>query len=132
MTGKPHFEEIRRALPRQQQHLGDMPTREIHDSEGRSWVLGEVPSVGLDGTVRIALVAEDGDLMRRFANFPPDWHELTDDALIRLVRGSSNQTFHVSHEDRARPNDHPSEPQPGQVTRVADQEGSLPSGNDPS
>ena len=73
------------ALPRSQQHLGDRPTREIIDTDGRSWVLGEVPTVGLDGSVRNSLVAEDGDLMRRFPNFPENWAELPDRELIRLV-----------------------------------------------
>ncbi|MDQ6737610.1 MAG: hypothetical protein M3Z30_07910 [Gemmatimonadota bacterium] len=73
------------ALPRTQQHLGDRPTREVIDTDRRSWVLGEVPSVGLDGIVQNALVAEDGDLIRRFKNFPENWAELSDQALISLV-----------------------------------------------
>ncbi len=80
------------ALPRKQQHLGDRPTREIYDSEGRSWVLGEVPTRLRDGTFEMALVAEDGDLMRRFAQFPARWYELSDEMLIRLIQGPSGKT----------------------------------------
>ncbi|MDQ2890517.1 MAG: hypothetical protein M3R65_08185 [Gemmatimonadota bacterium] len=75
-------------LPRKQQHLGDRPTREVYDAQGRSWVLGEVGSRQKDGTCEVALVAEDGDLMRRFPAFPGNWHELSDEALVQLVQSS--------------------------------------------
>ncbi len=87
------------ALPRKQQHLGDRPTREIHDAEGRSWVLGVVPSRLKDGTVQTALVAEDGDLIRRFARFPEDWHQMSDDALVRLIQNPAGQACHEHGRD---------------------------------
>lgn len=83
-----------------------MPTREIHDAEGRSWVLGEVPSIRLDGTVEIALVAEDGDLMRRFPAYPANWYSLAEDELVRLVQGPNQLPQRAS--DRAHDEDHPS------------------------
>ena len=99
--------DAKRALPRRQQHVGDMPTREIHDAEGRSWVLGEVPSIRLDGTVEMALVAEDGDLIRRFAKYPANWFSLADVELVRLVQGpnrSEQRTAGQAHdEDHAGP-----------------------------
>ena len=73
------------ALPRAQRHIGDRPTREVIDADGRSWVLGEVPSISLDGTVHMALVAENGDLMRRLATYPENWTDLPDHVLISLV-----------------------------------------------
>lgn len=74
-------------LPRKQQHLADRPTREVYDAEGRSWVLGEVSRRRPDGTYEVALVAEDGDLLRRFTDFSPDWYHLPDELLVRLVDG---------------------------------------------
>ena len=93
------------ALPRKQQHVGDRPTREIYDAEGRSWVLGEVPSHLKDGTVEIALVAEDGDLIRRFSQFPPTWYQLSDEALIRLIQSPSGDARDGDERD-----DHRSKP----------------------
>ncbi|MGI8547690.1 MAG: hypothetical protein ACR2M1_10200 [Gemmatimonadaceae bacterium] len=74
-------------LPRKQQHLADRPTREVYDASGKSWVLGEVGSRRPDGSCDVALVAEDGDLLRRFTDFSPDWYQLPDEALVRLIDG---------------------------------------------
>ncbi len=95
------------ALPRKQQHVGDLPTREIYDAEGRSWVLGVVPSHQKDGTVENALVAEDGDLIRRFSRFPENWYQMSDEALIRLIQSPSGETRDVDVDEC---DDHRSKP----------------------
>ncbi len=74
-------------LPRKQQHMSDRPTREVFDGYGRSWVIGEVSTWRPDGSCDIALVAEDGDLLRRFSDFPANWVQLSEAALVRLVDG---------------------------------------------
>lgn len=98
--------DAKRALPRRQQHVGDMPTREIHDAEGRSWVLGVVPSIGLDGTVEMALVAEDGDLMRRFAAYPANWYSLAEEELLRIVQGPNRLPQRASNQAQDHAQDH--------------------------
>lgn len=99
-------------LPRQQRKTADGVTREIRDSEGRTWILAEVARIERDGTFEVGLVAEDGDLLRRFPHFPDDWHRLPDSTLLQLIQGPNrSERGRTGTEQRENPGGH--QPRPG-------------------
>lgn len=58
--------------------------RVIYDSNGVSWVVREVEQI--QGSWRsLSLVFSSEGIMRRVRNYPPDWYDWTDAALIALA-----------------------------------------------
>jgi hypothetical protein len=54
------------------------------EAEGLQWRVYETPAPALDRRGGRHLVFDAEMVMRRVRNFPPDWHELPDDALYAL------------------------------------------------
>src|SRR3954452_7531863 len=60
----------------------DEPRRSITDHEGRRWTVFESPSTY--DRRKLSLVFYSLDVIRRVRNYPADWHEWTDAALLDL------------------------------------------------
>jgi hypothetical protein len=57
--------------------------RVLLDAEGRKWTVFE-STLPYDRRGTCTLVFESVDVMRRVRDFPPDWFERSDDALLAL------------------------------------------------
>lgn len=62
---------------------GEQRQRVVVDAEGRRWAVYESP-LPYDRRATSSLVFVASDVMRRVRNFPPDWFEWPDAALLDL------------------------------------------------
>lgn len=56
--------------------------------DGVNWRVYEIPATRLDRRSTPSLVFESDDLVRRVRNYPPEWRDLSDNELVRLMGGT--------------------------------------------
>ena len=59
-------------------------SRVIVDSEGRTWIVREMPPGTYDRRGAPSLVFVTDDVMRRVRNYPADWHGRSDAELYEI------------------------------------------------
>ena len=52
---------------------------------GIRWCVYEVPATAMDRRSTPSLVFETDDVVRRIRNYPPEWRDLTEEDLVRLM-----------------------------------------------
>lgn len=74
----------RRRLAPEPSEQTDVPARVLRDAQGRTWTFFERQMASAAGS-SVALLAEHDNVIRRFDDFPPEWDEMGDDALLALL-----------------------------------------------
>lgn len=62
----------------------DIPVRVLRDAQGRNWTFFERQMASSTGC-SVSLLAEHDNVIRRFDDFPPEWEEMGDEALLALL-----------------------------------------------
>ena len=58
--------------------------RTFCDAEGVEWRVSEEPFTDYDRRRGASIIFSSDNVVRRVRNYPRDWHELSDDALLAL------------------------------------------------
>ena len=74
----------RRTLAPEPSEQIDVPARALRDAEGRTWIFFERQMASPAGC-SVSLLAEHDNVIRRFDDFPPEWEEMSDEALLALL-----------------------------------------------
>jgi hypothetical protein len=61
--------------------------RTFSDQDGVYWDVREVKATDYDRRAGSCLIFESANSFRRVRNYPPDWHELSEEALRELSNG---------------------------------------------
>lgn len=60
------------------------PVRRFTDSDGMHWEVAERPFADYDRRRGVSLIFSSESAVRRVRDYPQDWHQLSDNALIAL------------------------------------------------
>lgn len=74
----------RRSLAPEPAEQIEIPVRVLRDAQGRTWTFFERQMASPAGS-SVSLLAEHENVIRRFDDFPPEWEEMGDDALLALL-----------------------------------------------
>lgn len=74
----------RRTLAPEPSEQIDIPARVLRDAQGRVWTFFERQMASPAGC-SVSLLAEHDNVIRRFDDFPPEWEEMSDEALLALL-----------------------------------------------
>lgn len=74
----------RRSLAPEPSEQAEIPVRILRDAQGRTWTFFERQMASPQGC-SVSLLAEHDNVIRRFDDFPPEWEEMGDDALLALL-----------------------------------------------